>query len=944
MDATYDHIKNTPIYKTIQKNLQEVSKKYLECVHKPLTEKSLLHFNTSLNALLQSLGPIQESEVVNHMKSMIKEDFVISVNFYTPSPLSKQYRPFPGEEPEVFYSLQNTATLRPHICPHSNGLDIPLQQDEIFRPLELKKVNLMIKFLLPKNHCALLMNKSSARTKYNVNVQLGLIDVGYHNYVQAVIQNMTDQEIILKKGTAVAQLLLIPAKIPNFTYNEFTENSERGSFGSTGQSFEEILTPKTSPFTIKETKLSHQHYLDVEDRLGPRQISINFIPIHLLDSPHERAIQVFELQNFENSLLEKISPNIMKILPVYQCQNSSEETQISKEEPTLSENDLSLLLAADLATNKKLSLSTLIYMQTMDPLITSIKEDLVGSKNLKSFILHRGVVFKIFNKTNSDQQRRVIYVPSTLLYPICVYVHKYFLHPSRSQTYIQFNQLYYHPNSRRAIQKICNACVTCAASRNVEYKNTPLGKERTVDPLNPREAISIDIIYLPKSSRGHTHALLIADLYSLYLSFIPMKSKSSDAVVTALRQYISFMGVPITIYSDNDQAFRGETQTLINSYNIQHITSYPYTQKNNTVEASVRKFLNAARSAIIECPVAKHTEWHTLYPLIIIRLNTLISKYGLSREYVHFQNILDSHLPLIVDVKLDADIENDLDDASHKFRGAIQKFLKNKKKQKSYYKTNEKFQFTLHELVMRKEYTPASSLHPTYLGPYRIMELYSKGASIKDPRTGDTMSVHFQNLRKISISEFIQLLPTHFDADIMKNLNIYRYNKIGQPEKGPSISDHHIDDNVIEDERNPIDVDEFSPDAAKILRSGRRINVNVCSLPDKYHTVKKAQWSSIPIPHQPLLRKDYKNINRIHEITTLHTAYYKPEQEERSDIFMFQTSLETVVHHIRPEKNYKTRYRSSFSSDRRGILFIELDNIETSAERVRFSHLEVKFY
>jgi len=423
-----------------------------------------------------------------------------------------------------------------------------------------------------------------------------------------------------------------------------------------------------------------------------------------------------------------------------------------------------------------------------------------------------------------------------------------------------------------------------------------------------------------------------------------MKSKSSEAVVSALRQYVSFMGVPITIYSDNDQAFRGETQTFINSYNIQHITSYPYTQKNNTVEASVRKFLNAARSAIIECPVAKHTEWHTLYPLIIIRLNTLISKYGLSREYVHFQNILDSHLPLIVDVKLDAEIEDDLDDASHKFRGAIQKFLKNKKKQKNYYKTNDKFKFTLHELVMRKEYTPTSSLHPTFLGPYRIMDLHSKGASIKDPRTGDTMSVHFQNLRKISIPEFIQLLPTHFDADIMKNLKLYRYNKIGQPERGPSVSDHQIDDSVMEDQKSSVDVDEFSPDTAKILHSGRRINVNVCSLPNKYRTVKKAQWSSIPIPLQPLPRNKYKNNNRIQEITTPHTAYYKPEQLEKSDIFMFQTSLEAIVNHIRPEKNYKTRYRSSFSSDRRGILFIELENIETSAERVRFSHLEVKFY
>ncbi|MFN9939794.1 MAG: hypothetical protein ACK56I_10010 [bacterium] len=53
-------------------------------------------------------------------------------------------------------------------------------------------------------------------------VNLGLIDIGYHNYVAAVIQNMTEKEIILKKGTAVAQLLLIKAKIPQFI-NEWPE-------------------------------------------------------------------------------------------------------------------------------------------------------------------------------------------------------------------------------------------------------------------------------------------------------------------------------------------------------------------------------------------------------------------------------------------------------------------------------------------------------------------------------------------------------------------------------------------------------------------------------------------------------------------------------------------------------------------------------------------------
>ena len=53
---------------------------------------------------------------------------------------------------------------------------------------------------------------------------------------------MTEKELILKKGTAVAQLLLIKAKIPQFI-NEWPEtHSTRGGFGSTGQNFEKTIT------------------------------------------------------------------------------------------------------------------------------------------------------------------------------------------------------------------------------------------------------------------------------------------------------------------------------------------------------------------------------------------------------------------------------------------------------------------------------------------------------------------------------------------------------------------------------------------------------------------------------------------------------------------------------------------------------------------------------
>jgi hypothetical protein len=484
-----------------------------------------------------------------------------------------------------------------------------------------------------------------------------------------------------------------------------------------------------------------------------------------------------------------------------------------------------------------------------------------------------------------------------------------------------------------------------------------VGRERTFTPTQPREAISADIMYLPRSSKGHTHALVIADLYSLYISFIPMKSKSAEATASALRSYISFMGVPKVLLTDNDPTFRSEVTTLLASFNIQHQTSFPYMQRGNTVEGQVRKFLNAARAAIADSPIAKHTEWHVLYPLIIVRLNTLISKYGLSREYVHFQQILETHLPLIIDIKMDQELEDDLTQTSHKFRSAIQKFIKNKKKAKLSYPDKKTYDFALHELVMRKEYTPSSPLNHTYIGPYRIMELFPQGALLKDPRTGEQMSVHLANMRKLSMDEFITLLPTHFDADILKTLGLFRYNRKGNPESIKKAEEEEIikQDKLSEEEQderqepdNSSDVkentEELSPSEERILRSGRKINISVNTLPAKYTSATRAQWKTLTVPNQPPATPRKPQTKRIATIKTPNTPYYIEEQLLDQESFLFSTSIELSVNKIKPERNYKTRYKSSFQSDRKGILYINLPQEEETNKKVRFSRIEVKFY
>jgi hypothetical protein len=123
------------------------------------------------------------------------------------------------------------------------------------------------------------MNKSSARLKYNVNIQLGLINIGYHNYVSAIIQNMTAEGIILRKGTTVAQILPIKCKIPILKHDWPTTYSTRGGFESTGQNFQNTninnITQQAVQFKTEEIIKDEEKFLKIVDYLGPQKITIN---------------------------------------------------------------------------------------------------------------------------------------------------------------------------------------------------------------------------------------------------------------------------------------------------------------------------------------------------------------------------------------------------------------------------------------------------------------------------------------------------------------------------------------------------------------------------------------------------------------------------------------------------------------------------------------------
>jgi hypothetical protein len=191
---------------------------------------------------------------------------------------------------------------------------------------------------------------------------------------------------------------------------------------------------------------------------------------------------------------------------------------------------------------------------------------------------------------------------------------------------------------------VCDFCLVCSKLQNAQFECTSIGRERSLKPTKPRETVSMDILYFPTSSKGYKCGLVISYLYSLYISFYPMKTKGSAEVAKNLNAYFAAHGPPSFIYSDNDPSFRGETEKVLRLLKVKHFTSYPFMERQNYMESQIRIFKNAYRAAIIDSPIFRTKDWDFLYPLVVCRINSMISKYGMSREAVHYGNIIKSSL------------------------------------------------------------------------------------------------------------------------------------------------------------------------------------------------------------------------------------------------------------------------------------------------------------
>uniref|UniRef100_A0A3P9KG95 Gypsy retrotransposon integrase-like protein 1 n=1 Tax=Oryzias latipes TaxID=8090 RepID=A0A3P9KG95_ORYLA len=159
-------------------------------------------------------------------------------------------------------------------------------------------------------------------------------------------------------------------------------------------------------------------------------------------------------------------------------------------------------------------------------------------------------------------------------------------HLGRHKTYLRVSSRFFWPSMYTDIQTYCATCPTCQKTAITHKSDRAL-----LHPLpiisTPFRRIAMDIVGpLPKSSSGHEYILVVCDYATRFPEAFPLRTITAPAVMRALIQFFSRVGIPDEILTDQGTNFTSRLMKLFQQQlGITAIKATPYhPQTNGLVE------------------------------------------------------------------------------------------------------------------------------------------------------------------------------------------------------------------------------------------------------------------------------------------------------------------------------------------------------------------------
>ena len=190
----------------------------------------------------------------------------------------------------------------------------------------------------------------------------------------------------------------------------------------------------------------------------------------------------------------------------------------------------------------------------------------------------------------------VVCIPPSKMDNILDYYHDKIIgrHQGISKTLKTLSSRFYCPRMADYIRAYIVGCHICQLFKNSKRFHRPFMK-RTYDISQPALAnVSMQIKYMPKSSKGYKFLLVILCEVTNFLVTHPMKEVSVEQVCTILvDEFISYFSTPVRIVCDQDPSFMSTLcQYCFQQYKIQLITVSVTNHKSLQAEHGIKSLSN----------------------------------------------------------------------------------------------------------------------------------------------------------------------------------------------------------------------------------------------------------------------------------------------------------------------------------------------------------------
>ncbi len=140
-----------------------------------------------------------------------------------------------SDVPQMEVVLDQGAVMPARAHEYDAGLDLFAREDFVLPPCSRVTHDTGVHLAIPKNHVGFITSKSGLMSKNGITSR-GTIDFGYTGSIKAVLFNHSRENVYIRRGQKITQLVVVPCLFPELVQVDSLEESERGEggFGSSG--------------------------------------------------------------------------------------------------------------------------------------------------------------------------------------------------------------------------------------------------------------------------------------------------------------------------------------------------------------------------------------------------------------------------------------------------------------------------------------------------------------------------------------------------------------------------------------------------------------------------------------------------------------------------------------------------------------------------------------